>query len=176
MYTSLDRLEDKGLLRWQLSAGTPSRDGLPFVMHDATVDRTTDGTGAIRSLTAARLKALDAGSWFAPQYAGVRIPTLGEQLADLRTRGGNLLLEIKGAHTRAEVAKMWSTWDAFVDTGKKFQAQSPDKKVRFIDSATNTYNSILMQTAGQGAGYTYFDREGGYVAAENPAAAATKSA
>ncbi|WP_229398439.1 glycerophosphodiester phosphodiesterase [Micromonospora okii] len=84
----------------------PSRDGVPFVLHDTTVDRTTDGTGAIRALTAAQLKALDAGSWFAPQYAGARLPTLAEQLADLRTRGGNLLLEIKGAHTRAEVARI----------------------------------------------------------------------
>ncbi|ABP55392.1 glycerophosphodiester phosphodiesterase family protein [Salinispora tropica] len=82
----------------------PSRDGVPFVLHDATVDRTTDGTGPIRNLTAVQLKALDAGSWFAPQYAGTTLPTLVEQLADLRTRGGNLLLEIKGAHTREEVA------------------------------------------------------------------------
>ncbi|WP_091283482.1 glycerophosphodiester phosphodiesterase family protein [Micromonospora haikouensis] len=84
----------------------PSRDGVPFVLHDATVDRTTDGSGAIRTLTAAQLKALDAGSWFAPQYAGARLPTLAEQLVDLRTRGGNLLLEIKGAHTRDEVARI----------------------------------------------------------------------
>ncbi|WBB80373.1 glycerophosphodiester phosphodiesterase family protein [Micromonospora sp. WMMD882] len=84
----------------------PSRDGVPFVLHDATVDRTTDGVGRIRDLTAAQLKALDAGSWLAPQYAGVRLPTLAEQLADLRARGGNLLLEIKGAHTRDEVARI----------------------------------------------------------------------
>ncbi|MFC8845514.1 MULTISPECIES: glycerophosphodiester phosphodiesterase [unclassified Micromonospora] len=84
----------------------PSSDGVPFVLHDATVDRTTDGAGAIRTLTAAQLKALDAGSWFAPQYAGARLPTLAEQLADLRNRGGNLLLEIKGAHTRDEVARI----------------------------------------------------------------------
>lgn len=84
----------------------PSRDGVPFVLHDTTVDRTTDGAGRIRDLTAAQLKALDAGSWFAPSYAGERLPTLAEQLADLRTRGGNLLLEIKGAHTRDEVARI----------------------------------------------------------------------
>ncbi|MEO3780539.1 glycerophosphodiester phosphodiesterase family protein [Micromonospora sp. B11E3] len=84
----------------------PSRDGVPFVLHDATVNRTTDGTGAVRDLTAAQLGALDAGSWFAPQYAGARLPTLAEQLADLRARGGNLLLEIKGRHSRDEVARI----------------------------------------------------------------------
>ncbi|WP_344939987.1 glycerophosphodiester phosphodiesterase family protein [Actinomadura miaoliensis] len=84
----------------------PSKDGVPFVLHDGTVDRTTDGTGSIRNLTSAQLKALDAGSWFSPHYTGVRMPTLAEQLADLRTRGGDLLLEIKGAHTRDQVAKI----------------------------------------------------------------------
>ncbi|BCL13321.1 glycerophosphodiester phosphodiesterase [Micromonospora sagamiensis] len=84
----------------------PSRDGVPFVLHDGTVDRTTDGTGAIRDLTSAQLKALDAGSWFAPHFVGARLPTLAEQLADLRNRGGNLLLEIKGVHSHAEVARI----------------------------------------------------------------------
>ncbi|MFI8461663.1 glycerophosphodiester phosphodiesterase [Kitasatospora sp. NPDC085464] len=84
----------------------PSRDGVPYVLHDDTVDRTTDGTGRIRDLTAAQLDALDAGSWFAPSYAGTRLPTLAAQLEDLRTRGGRLLLEIKGPHTREEVARI----------------------------------------------------------------------
>jgi cellobiose transport system substrate-binding protein len=70
---------------------------------------------------------------------------------------------------RTQVAGLWQTWDQFVETGKKFQAQSPDKKVRFLDSATNTYNSILMQLAGQGEGFTYFNQEGDYVADSNPA-------
>jgi cellobiose transport system substrate-binding protein len=70
---------------------------------------------------------------------------------------------------RAQVAQLWPTWDQFIEAGKKFQAQSPDKKVRFIDSATNTYNSILMQTAGAGVGYTYFNQEGDYVAGDNAA-------
>ncbi|RKT19672.1 glycerophosphoryl diester phosphodiesterase [Streptomyces sp. 1114.5] len=84
----------------------PSKDGVPYVLHDETVDRTTNGTGRIRDLTAAQLDALDAGSWFAPAYAGTRLPTLAAQLEDLRTRGGKLLLEIKGPHTRDEVARI----------------------------------------------------------------------
>ena len=96
----------KGGADWIENDVQPSKDGIPFVLHDGTVDRTTDGTGNIRDLTAAQIKALDAGSWFAPQYVGERVPTLAEQLADLRTRGGNLLLEIKGRHTKDEVAKI----------------------------------------------------------------------
>jgi cellobiose transport system substrate-binding protein len=70
---------------------------------------------------------------------------------------------------RAQLAQQWGTWDQFIELGKKFQAQSPNKNVKFLDSATNTYNSILMQMAGQDAGYTYFSQEGEYVADQNPA-------
>ncbi|WP_329104613.1 glycerophosphodiester phosphodiesterase family protein [Micromonospora sp. NBC_01699] len=94
----------KGGADWIENDVQPSKDGIPFILHDGTVDRTTDGTGNIRDLTAAQIKALDAGSWFGPQYVGERVPTLAEQLADLRTRGGSLLLEIKGRHTLDEVA------------------------------------------------------------------------
>ncbi|MDX3850184.1 glycerophosphodiester phosphodiesterase [Streptomyces sp. AK02-01A] len=98
----------------------PSKDGVPHVMHDSTVDRTTNGTGAVRGLTSAQLNALDAGSWFAPSYAGTHVPTLAAQLDDLRTRGGDLLLEIKSAHTRAEVATIVKTIRDHQMTGRVF--------------------------------------------------------
>ena len=61
------------------------------------------------------------------------------------------LFEKAGLPTdRDEVAKLWPTWDDFITAGKKFQAGiGSDTKVHFIDSATNTYNAILMQGAGQ---------------------------
>ncbi|MFF5761778.1 glycerophosphodiester phosphodiesterase [Streptomyces tanashiensis] len=96
----------RGGTTWIENDVQPSKDGVPYILHDTTVDRTTDGTGALRSLTSAQVDALDAGSWFAPSFAGARVPTLAAQLADLRTRGGNLLLEIKGRHSEAEVARI----------------------------------------------------------------------
>ncbi|MEU1226547.1 glycerophosphodiester phosphodiesterase family protein [Streptomyces sp. NPDC005828] len=101
-----DEVARRGGAVWIENDVQPSKDGVPYILHDTTVDRTTDGTGAIRSLTSVQLNALDAGSWFAPAYAGTRVPTLAAQLADLRERGGKLLLEIKGRHTRAEVARI----------------------------------------------------------------------
>lgn len=53
------------------------------LMHDATVDRTTDGTGNVADLSLAQLKSLDAGSWFSPDFADERIPTLAEALSSL---------------------------------------------------------------------------------------------
>ena len=58
-----------------------TRDKHLVVMHDATVDRTTNGSGRVSDLTLKEIKALDAGSWKAPEYAGERIPTMAETLA-----------------------------------------------------------------------------------------------
>jgi glycerophosphoryl diester phosphodiesterase len=55
-----------------------SRDGAVVIMHDPTVERTTDGSGRVSDLTLAELKRLDAGSKFDPKFAGERIPTLDE--------------------------------------------------------------------------------------------------
>jgi glycerophosphoryl diester phosphodiesterase len=63
-------------------------DGHFIVMHDARVDRTTDGRGPVARLTLAEIKALDAGSWFAPEFAGERVPTLREALHHVKGRAG----------------------------------------------------------------------------------------
>jgi len=59
-------------------------DGVPVVIHDRTVDRTTDGSGWVWELTLDEVAALDAGSWFSPAYAGLRVPRLSEVLDLLR--------------------------------------------------------------------------------------------
>jgi glycerophosphoryl diester phosphodiesterase len=76
-------------------------DGVPVVVHDRTVDRTTNGTGAVWELTVDEVRALDAGSWFSPAYAGVRVPLLVEALDVLA--GARLLLEIKPPATSEQV-------------------------------------------------------------------------
>lgn len=58
----------------------PTRDGELVVIHDPTVDRTTDGTGRVADLTLEQIRALDAGSWFHSDYADERVPTLQEAL------------------------------------------------------------------------------------------------
>ncbi len=58
-----------------------TKDNHMVVMHDATVDRTTNGTGKVADLTLDQIKGLDAGSWKSPEFAGTRVPTLNEVLA-----------------------------------------------------------------------------------------------
>jgi glycerophosphoryl diester phosphodiesterase len=53
-------------------------DGQVMVIHDQTVDRTTDGSGKLLEMPLAALKELDAGSWFDAQFSGEPLPTLEE--------------------------------------------------------------------------------------------------
>jgi glycerophosphoryl diester phosphodiesterase len=57
-----------------------TKDGRIVVIHDNTVDRTTDGRGNVSDYTLGELKKLDAGAWFDNKYTGERIPTLEEAL------------------------------------------------------------------------------------------------
>jgi glycerophosphoryl diester phosphodiesterase len=72
-----------------------TRDGRLAVIHDPTLERTTDGHGLVKDHTLAELARLDAGAWFGPEYAGERIPTLDAVLAWARARGRGVDVEIK---------------------------------------------------------------------------------
>ncbi|MGM0123528.1 glycerophosphoryl diester phosphodiesterase [Enterococcus sp. AZ194] len=74
-----------------------TKDGALVVMHDEEVNRTTDGKGAIREMTLAEIKQLNAGSWFSKEYAAAKVPTLKEVLNLLVQKNfrGFLNIEIK---------------------------------------------------------------------------------
>jgi glycerophosphoryl diester phosphodiesterase len=71
-----------------------SKDGELVIIHDTTVDRTTDGTGKVGELTFKELRSLDAGSWKDEQFTGEKIPTFDEILDRYRGKVG-ILIELK---------------------------------------------------------------------------------
>lgn len=90
--------------------------GTPVLIHDATVDRTTDGYGTVSDLSAAELRRLDAGVWFGNEYAGEPVPTLEAAMVLARATGLWMNLELKaegdeaaetGAVVARAVAKHW---------------------------------------------------------------------
>lgn len=83
-----------------------SADGEIVVIHDSTLERTTDGTGRVAAATLAELRALDAGSWFSPFHAGARIPTLGEVIELARAHGRRLYIENKCVDAEKLVASV----------------------------------------------------------------------
>ena len=80
--------------RAAIEAGAPAAecdvyctsDGHVVLLHDNTVDRTTDGTGPITGMTLEQVKQLDAGSWKGEQYKGEPVPTLAETLELVKGR------------------------------------------------------------------------------------------
>jgi glycerophosphoryl diester phosphodiesterase len=85
-----------------------SSDGVPVVIHDSRLERTTSGGGPVSAMPIAVLKRLDAGSWFSRRYparanlryAGLKIPTLLETLQWVRKRGCLAFIEIKQGKLR----------------------------------------------------------------------------
>ena len=78
-------------------------DGRVVVIHDESVDRTTDGTGAVEQLTLEEIGRLDAGGWFSERFAGERVPLL-EEVIERLPRRVPLVLHIKEAGRGVEQA------------------------------------------------------------------------
>jgi glycerophosphoryl diester phosphodiesterase len=77
-----------------------TRDGVLVMMHDATVDRTTDGHGYVGDLDWAEVQRLDAGGKFHPRFAGARVPTTRDTLRYFHESGITGCFEVKGRDTQ----------------------------------------------------------------------------
>jgi glycerophosphoryl diester phosphodiesterase len=94
-----------------------SADGVPFLLHDATLERTTSGRGVAGELAWGELARLDAGSWHSPAYAGEPLPSLAGIAAYCLRNGHALNIELKpspGAQSRTgravalEASRLWA--------------------------------------------------------------------
>lgn len=84
-----------------------SNDGKLVVMHDGSVDRTTNGTGAVSSLNyAGYIDGLDAGSWFSPSFAGEPVPTMKQSVERIFADGMVPLIERKSGGAAAYVDEL----------------------------------------------------------------------
>jgi glycerophosphoryl diester phosphodiesterase len=78
-------------------------DGVPVLMHDWTLDRTTDGSGPVWASNWSEVSALDAGSWYSPEFAGTRVPNLDDLLDIVRPSPKRVILELKGSWNAAQL-------------------------------------------------------------------------
>lgn len=74
-----------------------SKDGVPMVIHDESLERTTNGSGFVRDCTARQLKTLSAGKWFGLRFRAGAIPSLQEVLDWLKPTGLQLNIELKNS-------------------------------------------------------------------------------
>ncbi|MYU56291.1 MULTISPECIES: glycerophosphodiester phosphodiesterase [Streptomyces] len=99
---AVDAAHHHGFL-WVENDVQRTRDGQLVVLHDATLERTTDAAKMfpgrapwrVGDFTAAEIARLDAGSWFGKRFAGERVPTLADYLRRVDRNGQRLLLELK---------------------------------------------------------------------------------
>ena len=120
-----------------------------FIMHDRTVDRTTDGTGPIADLTAAQIDALDAGSWFGSEFKGEKVPRLRPFLEWAKGKI-KVYLDVKDAPIEELVAlihelKMEADvffWFDKNDSAEAFRKISPDLPLKI-----NAYTPAKVREA-----------------------------
>ena len=113
-----------------------SKDGRLFLLHDATLDRTTDGEGPAKNMTLAELKRLDAGSWMDAKFKGERIPTLAEAAAlsrgktvlmlDLKEFGPNYAEAVAGAVRRHGEPRRTIIGARSVEQARRFRKLLPE--------------------------------------------------
>lgn len=113
-----------------------SKDSIFYILHDSTLDRTTNGSGNIKDWNSVNIDTLDAGSWFGEKFKGQRVPRLVDILR--RARGTNLNItidyrngDIKKLLKLVESEGMWENCCfAFhsEDVAKKFISLAPDTK------------------------------------------------
>jgi glycerophosphoryl diester phosphodiesterase len=108
-----------------------TRDGQVVVIHDETVDRTTNGTGPVTSYTLAELRCLDAGAWFGAEFIGQRLATYAEILGRY---GGSVHIhtEIKGhtAHLAQRTVDLIRQYDMTAQVTITSFQQSPLQDIR----------------------------------------------
>ena len=106
-----------------------TKDGEVVLFHDEDVSRTTNGTGKIHEMTLAEVKELDAGSWFSPDFAGEKIPTLREAI-DLVHGKADILIDIKSK-------------------GHEFYENFPERIVDIIDEKEDNKEWCIVQSYDQ---------------------------
>ena len=112
-------------------------DGVPVIIHDTELGRTTDGAGAVAATTAQDLLRLDAGSWFSPAYAHQRVPLLDEVLAAIAAAPDvEVMLELKG------------TWGA---AGVRTVAQAVAEYGLAERALLKSFSVATVQALGEGA-------------------------
>lgn len=112
-------------------------DRHPVLLHDATVDRTTDGHGRVSELPLDAVRALDAGSWFSPEFAGALVPTFAEFLDVLAASRGRALVELKGV------------WDAEAIAGLVAEIDARDLERRIVVSSFDARSLALARQASE---------------------------
>jgi len=132
-----------------------SADGVPFLLHDATLERTSSGSGTAAQLSWSELSRLDAGGWHGRDFAGEPLPSLAGMAAYCIRNGFALNIEIKptpgdeaqtGRVVATEAARLW----ADQPTPPLLSSFRPDALQTARDAAPHLPRALLIDTLRDG--------------------------
>jgi glycerophosphoryl diester phosphodiesterase len=132
-----------------------SADGVPFLLHDATLERTTDGQGTAGELSWTELSQLDAGSWHSPAHAGEPLPTLRAIARWVQANGSLLNIEIKPTPgleqaTGEAVGRACRSLWAAGTTPPLFSSFRPEALAGALSTAPEIPRALLLDTLWDG--------------------------
>ncbi|MDQ0198350.1 glycerophosphodiester phosphodiesterase [Neobacillus ginsengisoli] len=150
-----------------------TRDGELVVIHDSTVNRTTDGKGKVKDFTLQEIQALDAGSWFNPTFSGERIPSFKEFLENFAGKTG-IVIELKKPSLypgiEEKVAKELKKRTQRLTEEHKIIVQSFDRKSlkRFHNLMPSIPIGVLIKNTGRGISNKELNSFSHYASYVNP--------
>ncbi len=106
-----------------------SKDSVFYLLHDSTLNRTTNGEGPIREWLSADLDTLDAGSWFGPEWAGQRVPRFADLLAKARDNGLAITIDYRTGDFQ-EMVDLVKSYDMLEHTNFTFSSEADTKRFR----------------------------------------------
>ncbi|MDX1931900.1 MAG: glycerophosphodiester phosphodiesterase family protein [Capsulimonadales bacterium] len=136
-----------------------SKDRVMYLLHDPTVDRTTNGKGPLRELTSAEIDKLDAGSWFHSRFAGEPLPRLEPYLKWIKGKA-KIFFDVKDADLptlialvrRMKMEKECFFWFGEEARAKEFRRLAPDLPLKInastvpeIEAAARDYHADIIE-------------------------------
>ncbi len=138
-----------------------SKDGIYYVLHDKTLERTTNGTGLIKETYSSIIDTLDAGGWFAHKYKGEKIPRLSEYLHWIKGKA-KVYFDVKDADLNELIRMVHDAgfsldcffWFSDWNMAKEFRALFPDLTLKVnaysisvVDSLNKLYHPQIIETS-----------------------------
>ncbi len=138
-----------------------SKDGIYYVLHDESLERTTNGIGLINETHSSIIDTLDAGGWFAHKYEGERIPRLSEYLHWIKGKA-KVYFDVKDADLNELIRIIYDAglsqdcffWFSDWNMAKKFRALFPDLPLKVnaysisaVDSLYDLYYPQIIETS-----------------------------
>ena len=119
-----------------------SKDSVFYVLHDSTLDRTTNGTGDISDWMSADIDTLDAGSWFAPEFAGQRVLRFADLLQRAKEGGLRITIDYRNGGLQ-EMLSLIRSKDMLENCNFTFSKEEDIKRFRELAPEVKTLQAYI---------------------------------